>query len=131
LSDVMDFYANAVVYHIEGDAYYRIISNTPGVGTYYFSIEPAADPAFVAGDHFRIYTEWFDKLSLPGSESELNPALHDLMMNFAEAECWATDRQLGRYKSAREIAELWVAALNSRFVQTGIGTQADKRTGGK
>lgn len=61
-----------------------------------------------------------------GSESELNEALHEVVLDFAESQLWKMDGNLERGSAAYQNATAIVAALNARYETErpeGIGTR--------
>ena len=78
-----------------------------------------------APDDF-VYTDTTTGVGGMGSECVLNPALHELVLDFAEAQLWRMDSKPDRAGSAYNNALNVVKALNDRYQvekPEGIGTK--------
>ena len=61
-----------------------------------------------------------------GNECELNPALHELVLDFAEAQLWRMDAKADRAQAASNNAYTIIKTLNERYQverPEGIGTK--------
>ncbi len=66
----------------------------------------------------------FHLTNLEAVTSDLNASLDDLIVTFAEAECWAMARELDRKRAALKKAADTIVTLNEDFKQAdGIGLQ--------
>jgi len=78
-----------------------------------------------APDDF-IYSETGSGVGGMGSASPLNPALHELVLDFAEAQLWRMDAKSDRAASAYTSALNMIKTLNDRYQvekPAGIGTK--------
>lgn len=129
LSAVDDTYNGIVVYSVNQESYHVV---TDYVGeTRTFTVSPAADANF-GDDEITFIANEFDNLSIKPSSTDaslkvvtcdLNPSLHSLVIDIAEAECWAMDAEIDRKNAATQMADLVVTTLNDQYVEAeGIGT---------
>lgn len=134
LSAVDDTYNGIVVYSINQDSYHVV---TDYVGTTRtFTVLPAAAANF-GDDEIMFISNDFDTLDIEPSATDtdlkvvkcdLNVALHGIVVDLAEAECYAMDRDIQRKDAASDMANLLINTLNDRYVEAeGIGTQGDYR----
>jgi hypothetical protein len=119
-----DYYNGGVIYSDESGKYHVI---TDYVGTTrVFTLTPVYMGPFVSGS-FHFLTHDFDQTNLAGVNTELNEALHDIMVTLAESECWQMDRQTDRLKTSYDKARNDIDLLNARYKRAeGIGTSGSK-----
>lgn len=115
---------NSVIYDITKDAYFVV---TDYVATNReFTVSPDATDNFGDGE-FYFLTHDFDQLTLSAITSDLNPSLHDLVVTFAEAECWTMSANLTRRQAALDNAFNEIKILNDRYTPAeGIGTDGNR-----
>ena len=127
LEETADYYNNAVVYCPAADRYFVITDDDGSLG---FTCTPnpnaaSADGdkgAVTAADTFSFVTNDFDQTTLSGVTCDLNEALHELVVAFAEASCWKMGNKLDRSKAILDMALLEVKTLNEKYkVESGIG----------
>ena len=73
-----------------------------------------------------MYTDETSGISGMGGPCPLNPALHELVLDFAESQLWRMDAKSDRATSAYNSALNMVKALNERYQiekPQGIGTK--------
>jgi len=132
-ADDDDYYNDSVIYSISQGSYhvvtdYDAIGAVPGTDDRAFTVSPAAASNFATGDTIYFLTHDFDLLNLSGVTCDLNESLHELIVTFAEAECWKMTGKLDRSKAALEMALLDVKTLNDRFkVEAGMGIGSKNR----
>ena len=125
LSAVNDYYNGAVIYSKEHDSYH-VITDYVGADLE-FTVSPAATGNFTENQEFYFLTHGFDLLGLSGVDFDLNPALHEIIVTLAEAQCWAIDEKLERRNAAMKAAMDEIAVLNARFERAeGIGPKKEK-----
>ena len=112
---------------------YDAIGATPGVNDRAFTVSPAAAANF-GDDTIFFKAHSFDNQVFTDSSTtatpvcELNISLHNIVLDLAEAECWAMDNKPDRQQVASDRAELLINALNSMYeAPEGIGTSGTKR----
>jgi len=129
LSATDDLYNNSPVFHDQNDTYH-VITDYSG-STVEFAVSPATTVNFAANQEFFFLLNHFDtltKTNFNGAMSDLNPALHEIIVSFAEAYCWALNANKDRYDIALNNAKMEIEVLNSRYTKAqGIGTSEDKR----
>ena len=129
LSATNDLYNNAPIFHDQTDSYH-IVSDYVGADVE-FTITPVASTNLLENQEFFFLLNHFDtltKTNFNGAMSDLNPALHEIIVSFAEAYCWALNANKDRYDIALNNAKMEIEVLNSRYTKAqGIGTSEDKR----
>ena len=129
LSGVNGTYDDAPVFHDQNDTYHVITDYAHT--TYAFTVTPDTTFDFAANQEFYFLLNHFDtltKTNFNGAMSDLNPALHEIIVSLAEAYCWALDANKDRYDIALNNAKTEIEVLNSRYTKAqGIGTSEDKR----
>ena len=108
-----DIYKGAVVYSVDQQSYHVVTAYTAATRT--FTVSPAADTNFETAQEVQFLTHSLDTLHLTGIECDLNESLHELIVSFAEAECWAKSGELDRRTSALNSAFAEVKVLNERY----------------
>jgi len=131
LSQTADAYNGAIIYNVTDDTYFKIKDYAYSDPTYTFTVDdPGAGTAGENGEKFLILTHDFDTLNLESVACQLNEALHELVVTFAEAECWAMARELDRRNAALENGYNEIKVLNERAIverAEGIGTDRKGR----
>jgi len=126
LSTTNDAYNGAVIYNIEKAAYF-VVTDYVGADLE-FTVSPAAGANFTEGQTFYFLTHTFDTLNLSGLDCPLNEALHELVVSFAEAECWRMDNKQPRADAVLQSAIAEVKLLNEVYKEPeGIGTDGRKQ----
>ncbi len=144
-SAVDSTYVGAVIYSIN-KASYHIVSVYTG-STRTFTVTPAATTKFGRNsadsadeaDSIYFVSNWWDGLTAIRPDTadplmwvetcELNTTLHGIVVDLAEAECWAMDNKPDRKQVALDIADLNISTLNSIYQEPeGIGTSGTKQT---
>ena len=136
-------YVGAVIYSVAKASYhivtaYDAIGAVPGTNDRAFTVTPAASSNF-GTDAIYFVSNWWDGLTALRPDTadpamwvetcELNPALHGIVIDLAEAECWAMDNKPDRKQVALDIADLNISTLNSMYIEPeGIGTSGTKTT---
>jgi len=130
LSTKDDTYNGAVIRSTVQESFHVVTDYVGATRT--FTVAPEADAVF-EDDEIYFITSDFDTLSIGPSSSDadtvvetcqLNSALHLIVLDLAEAECWAIDAQPARQEAAVARAKLMAKALNERYVAaSGIGTK--------
>lgn len=113
LSAVDDYYNDSVIYNITKGSYH-VVTDYVGADLE-FTVEPAAAANFTEGQEFYFITHDFDQINLSGAYCELNEALHVLVLDLAEGECWAIDGKADRSANAEKKALDEIVLLNSKF----------------
>jgi len=109
--DTDQYYKGAVIYSTKHNSYH-VVTNF-NYASRLFVVSPSASSIFSTGYKFFFLTHDFDQLNLDGVTSDLNPALHGIIVDLAEAECWAMDAKPERHKLAREKAYAQINVLNA------------------
>jgi hypothetical protein len=129
LSSENDYYNGAVIYHPDNGTYH-VVTDYVGASRA-FTISPSMTQEgslWVAGESFRFVTHDFDQLNLDSVECDLNQSLHELVVGFAEAECWGMANQHERRKSALDSVYDEISALNQSYAPAeGIGTESGRK----
>ena len=127
LSTVNDYYNGAVIYSLLYDTYH-VITDYVGADLE-FTVSPASTLGnFTENQQFYFLTHSFNELGLSGVDCDLNEALHELVVSFAEATCWKMDEKIDRSGSAYKAAMEEIGVLNSVYEDPeGIGTDKRKR----
>ena len=127
LSTTDDYYIGGVVYCIGQKSYhvitaYDAIGAVPGTDDRKFTVAPAAAANF-GDDEIYFISHSFDELNLTEATIDLNEAFHELVVSFAEVECWKMDNKLDRAKVALDTANQELGILLSTYkIAEGIGT---------
>lgn len=126
LSSADDAYNGAVIWESETDAYHVVTDYVGADRT--FTVTPGHGTGNFGDGTFKFVTDPFNLLNLSGVESELNQALHELMVDLAVAECFESGKDLDRWKVALEKAQDEINTLNARYTDAeGIGTDRKGR----
>lgn len=114
---------------------YDAIGTVPGTNDRAFTVVPAASANFGDDEIYMIVNDWDDLTVVPTTAdatqhlpiTELNPSLHNIVVDIAEAQCWRMDAQRELEDAANARAELLINTLNERrFEAEGIGTVGEK-----
>lgn len=131
LVETSDYYNNFSIYSVYDNAY-SIITAYVGA-TRVFTLSPALTNQ--TSKYFYMMRNDFDELMPQTSKGslnvapEVNPAIHEIAVSFAESYCWAMDNKVERSKIAYDQAMSEIALLNSRYSEPeGIGTSSRKRS---
>ena len=146
LSVLDDKYNGVVIWSVARNKYYVVtdydaIGATPGVNDRAFTVVDWDSSGVNWGDdEIWFVTNWWDTMNIKPVATdpdiyletcELNPALHNMVVDLAVAECWAMDNQQQRKDAANEIADVKIKALNAMYRDAeGIGTTGLTRTQG-
>jgi hypothetical protein len=123
-----DNYYNGAIVHSNQLGTDHIVTDYAGA-TFKFTVEPALSTYF-SSSTFSFINDPFNQTYLTGTQSELNPSLHQLMTTLAEAELWGSARDFDRQTAANKSAELEIQTLNSRYTPAeGIGVAAQRGKG--
>lgn len=118
-----DYYNNAPIYMKDYTAYHLITDYTGS--SYTFTISPSSDTNFDGDETFYFVPanhHDFHLTYMEGVTCDLDAQLHNAVVYFAEAECWAMANELNRATSALEKAIQDISDLNSTVKQIdGIG----------
>ncbi len=92
------------------------------------NLEVVLDDAFTfaAGDEIYFTSSDANVTHLTKAACELNPRLHGIVVDLAEAHLWRHDKQMDRSQAAYEKAIAVITALNARYeseAPIGIGTK--------
>lgn len=130
LSAVDDTYNDVVIYCLGKEKHFIITDYDAagaGDGDLLFTVTPAAAAAFGA-DTFYFRTDSFDETGLDNVTPEINVALHSVMLDFAEAECWGMADELDRKASVQKTAYQEIDILNAKYKEAdGIGIKDQRR----
>jgi len=125
LSAVNDTYNGAVIYNVD-KASYHVVTGYVGADLE-FTVSPAADSNFTDGQEMYFITHSFDEINLSGVTCDLNDALHSLVLDVAESDCWLMDEKQQRSSEAYKKAIDEIAVLNERYApRSGIGTRGNR-----
>lgn len=134
LSTADDTYNGALIYSVNQDSYHVV---TDYVGTTRtFTVSPAADSNFGDDEIYFVTMPWDDLDIAPATSDadmhietcELNEALHNPIVDIAEAECWSVDANRAQYEAAMARAKVYIDTLNARYQEAaGIGTKGARR----
>lgn len=120
-----DYYNGGYIYNKTKFVYYYIYdsSYTPSTATLNIHTTQAGD-APATGNTFYILGKGFETLNLSTVTCELNPLFHDIVIKFAEAECWGRKERLDRRNTALEEAISNIDTFNKKAMKSeGIGTE--------
>lgn len=125
--EAVETYVGAVIYCLGKESYHVVTAydaDGGAGGTPLFTVSPAAATDFGA-DTFYFCTHGFDQLNLTGLTCELNVALHELVVHFAEAELWGMkDGELDRQAAVLKGCYTELEALNAQYtVAPGVGSK--------
>lgn len=133
LSTTADTYNKAIIYCLTANRYF-VIGDQPASLAFPVSPDPAsASPGgsgdtVTTSDTFYFISNDFDQLNLAGVTCDLNEALHELVISFAESACWKMNNKLDRSKAILEMALMEVKTLNDRYkVEAGMGIGSKDR----
>lgn len=126
LSTANDAYNDAVIWESESGKYHIVTDYVGASRT--FTVTPGLGAGNFGAGTFKFVTDPFNLLNLSGVEPDLNPMLHDLMIDLGVATCFEGGRDLDRWKIARSKAEDEINTLNARYEPAeGIGTDRKGR----
>jgi len=129
LSTVDDTYNGAVVYCPEKGTHH-IVTDYDGAGKV-FTCSPVAGATFAKTDTIYFLSNPFVLTGISGVTCDLNDALIDPVLGYAEQECWLSDAKRERADKAEDKADKVIINLNDTAKKAeGIGTKGDKRNGG-
>lgn len=125
--EAVETYVGAAVYCLSKESYHVVTAYDADGGsgsTPLFTVSPAADTDFGA-DTFYFCTHGFDQLNLTGLSCELNEALHELVVHFAEAELWGMKQgELDRQAAVLTGCYTELKALNEQYTEApGVGSK--------
>lgn len=124
-----DYYNGAVIFYISTNEY-LVITDYTGA-TRQVTVAPQSVNSFDTGDTvYFVPTKDHDfhLTNLDAVECDLDPSLHDLVVTFAEVECWKMSRQLDRANAALGKAIDTIKTLNENYeAAVGLGTQGRTR----
>lgn len=93
---------------------------------------PAGSATFAVTDTLYFLSNPFYLTNIAGVMCDLNDALINALLGYAEFECWLSDAQRDRATTAERAANEIIALLNGRYVKAeGIGTKGDNRREGR
>lgn len=119
LSSVNDTYNGAVIKDISAGTKH-IVTDYDG-STKTLTVEPTG--TFTDETTISFISDPWDELGLQGVDADLEHEYPDIILDFAEAECWKTDHQADRSKDAYNIGMAKVLSLNEVYEKArGIGT---------
>ena len=122
LSSTNDEYNGAVLWE-SATGGYHIVTDYVG-STREFTVTPGKSAGSFSTGTFKFLSDDLGVLGLEAVESELNPALHTLMVDLAVAECFEGGKDIERWKIAQEKADAVMAVLNARYEDAqGMGTK--------
>lgn len=131
LVETNDYYNNFALYSVYDNAY-SVVTNYVGA-TRVFTVSPPLTNQ--TSKYFYLMRNDFDELMPQDTKGslnvapEINPAIHEIAVSFAESYCWAMDNKVDRSKIAYDQAMSEIALLNSRYSEPeGIGTSSRKRS---
>jgi len=85
---------------------------------------------YVSPDSAVLIDVWYLKeptaIGADDAEADLNVALHEVILDFAESQLWKMDAKADRAKMASSSATVQIEALNARYpseAPKGIGTK--------
>lgn len=116
------------IYDVKKDAYFVITdydATGNAKGERLFTVSAAADANFGTGS-FYFCTHSFDQLNLESLTFELNEGLRNLVLDFAEAECWGMGKELERKNSVLASAMAELALLNDKYKESRIGEKSGR-----
>lgn len=128
-SAVDDYYNGAVLYNVTRE-FYAIVYDYVGSSTtlkVIYDVNEAVE--WQASDEFYFVTGPGSRESLGDFECELNEALHELVVDLAEAQCWLMDNKPERAKSPMTKAMSEIQVLNARYSvekPKGVGTESSR-----
>jgi hypothetical protein len=122
ISAANDYYNGAVIYSVTHGTYH-VISDYVGSSRATTVVPALATGTFATGETIYFLTHTFDTLNLSALTCELNPVLHDALLDLAEAKCWRSDHKDDREEKALRQAEIRLKSLNAQFRNpVGMGT---------
>ena len=129
LGTTADYYNGGIIWNRTTANYFAIKDYLWSDTTGTFTVDdPGAGTAGTADDEFYLLTHDFETKNLANAACELSADLHSIVLDLAEADCWAVDDDNGRRTAALENAYGQIKALNERVeIPEGIGTRGDKR----
>lgn len=136
IAETDDYYNDAPVYiitengDIDGVPFYDIATDYTGTSREIEVSQSNAGGNYGAGTFYFVPTKDHDfhLTNLDAVTCDLDPSLHELVITFAEVECWKMARQLDRAASALESGIDIIKGLNEAYkAAEGIGTQGRKR----
>ncbi len=128
LSTAVTYYDDAPIYRISTGEYF-IITGYDGAALE-FTVEPTGGTNWGTETFYFVPTKDHDfhLTNLDAVTCDLDPSIHDLVVTFAEMECWKMANDLTRAQNALDKAILTIGSLNDNYeAPTGIGTQGRER----
>jgi hypothetical protein len=120
-----DYYNGAVIRTSEDDAYHVITDYIVTTGR--ALISPAKATGNYAGGTIHFITNDFETDGYTGTQPLLNEAYHNIILDFAESECWQIGRDLKRFADMYKKAMADIKELNESYVPPkGIGTEGNR-----
>jgi len=114
VSNVVDYYNGIMVEFSEDSGNYWLVTDSndaKGAG----SLETNRTGGALTGGTLRVISLPFGVQTLQATSSELNPMLHPLLIDFAEAEAWAMHNKPNRRQPVYEKAIAQVNLLNEKY----------------
>jgi len=129
-SSTDNYYNGSVLYNKTND-FYAIVYDYVGSSTTLKVIYDANEATeWTASDEFYFVKGNGSVEKLGDYECELNEALHDLVIDFAEAQCWRMDKKRDRAEAVVTKAMAEIQLLNARYAgeaPKGVGSRARTR----
>ena len=128
-SAVDDYYNGAVVYNVTREFYAIVYDYVGGSTTLKVLYDQAETAEWQGSDEFYFVTGPGSVENLGDFECELNEALHELVVDLAEAQCWLMDNKPERAKSPMAKAMSEIQVLNARYSvekPQGVGTESSR-----
>lgn len=129
LSSTNDTYNGAIIYSptktsAVGGHYFQITDYTGSSKTF---TTTTATVSWTTTDYFWFVTHGFDTLNIDNIECEINDAFHEIIVAFAEAECWARLQKSDKRNEALNAALGEINAYNASVRDYGTGgTEKEK-----
>jgi hypothetical protein len=116
LSLLADAYNGAVIYNIATGNYHVVTDYT--VTTRTFTVSPVRSGAttWSSADTFYFVTGDYELINLSAVTCELNSALHETVVAFAEVECWKSVNKLDRASTALASAIGMLQDINGQYI---------------
>lgn len=109
-----DYYKDAVIYSLQHEKHFIVTAGTAGGS---FTVTPSASSNFTTGNYFYFVSAPFDQTNLAGVEPDLDPSLHDLIVDLAVARAWEIDGQPERGKAVEASVINQINVLNAPFME--------------
>jgi len=124
-SSTNNYYNGAVVYNSTKE-YYAVVFAYNGETKTLYLIYSLGETTWAASDEWYFVTSPGNVEKLGDFECELNEALHELVVDLAESQCWLMDNKRDRSKPALDKAMAEIQILNARYdveKPKGVGTR--------